>query len=566
MMSTWSLFAICVLAATTQLPPAAAPPPSRDPKVGDAPPLRTGTAVIRGRIAERDTDVPIANIDVRLHQRGWPRPYQTRTDTEGRYAFARLPAGQYHVSAQPSRNRATHLQGAFVDGSPDTSGSARPLALAEGEIRDGVNIALTRLVAITGRVLDEDGTPLSDIRVHAEPLSRTQGMSISRSRDTDDRGTFRLFAVPPGRYRLCADPGTEVATDSQEAFVRTCYPSTLVDADSPAVAVTGSDSAEVEIRMIRTRVFSLAGRVVDVSGAPAPNASLSLTRILKDGNAGGRGWQVDESGGFSVRGLAPGEYAVHAEIGGQSVVFRGDDGRDHQVAYTRFLVNSDIGDLVIALARPARVVGRVTLEDGPRLRPFNLKVRAVDEPPTYGRMGAPRRAATVREDHSFELEGLYGHQVLVVEGLPREWIVRSVRYRNEDVLGVPTEFKSSADPQDLQIVLTSRVASVVARVADEIGNPAKTGRVMMFSADLRHWANAPGMGNPFVHHGVQQKDGHISIGPVRSGEYFIVALAPEDYVYSPDRSRLEALAGSAERITLGDGEERQVELRIVRIP
>ena len=60
----------------------------------------------------------------------------------------------------------------------------------------------------------------------------------------------------------------------------------------------------------------------------------------------------------------------------------------------------------------------------------------------------------MREDLTFELDSLYGQQFLTVEGLGREWVVKSVRYRNENVTGLPVEYKSSADPDDLQIVLT----------------------------------------------------------------------------------------------------------------
>ena len=65
---------------------------------------------------------------------------------------------------------------------------------------------------------------------------------------------------------------------------------------------------------------------------------------------------------------------------------------------------------------------------------------------------------------------------------------------------------------------------------------------------------------------LRQKDGSYTVGPVRAGEYFIAAVAPEDAFYTADRSRLEALAKVAERISLGENEERQIELRVVRTP
>ena len=470
------LIATLLLVGVAQVAP---PPPATRL---DAPPPRTGTAVIRGRITERGSDLPVPRMNVRLFRVGWTRSYDTRTDDQGRFAFTRLAAGQYSVSAEPLRNRATHLANRFIEKSSDPTTPARPIELTDGEVREGVDIALVPLVAVSGRVLDENGDPLSDIRVQAEPLSRVQSVSISRSHETDDRGTFRLFGLVPGRYRICADVGMDIG-ERTESFVRTCYPSTLIDEDSPAVTLAAGENSDIEIRMLRTRVFTLSGTILDASGAPAARASITLSRILKDSSSGGRGWQVDGTGRFSVRGLPPGEYGIYAQIGGP---FADDDRREPQAGYVSLALAADVDNLVVAMVRPAKVAGRVAFEDGPPQRPLSLRVRAVDAVPIYGRNG-PRRAAPVREDLTFEMDSLYGQQFLTVEGLGREWVIKSVRHRNETITGVPVEFRSSADPDDLQIVLSSRGARVIARVVDESGKPARAARVMLFPADPRQW-------------------------------------------------------------------------------
>ncbi len=421
------LIATLLLVGAAQVGPT--PPPAARQ---DAPPPRTGTAVIRGRITERGSDLPVPRMNVRLFRVGWIRSYDVRADDQGRFAFTRLPAGQYRVTAEPLRNRATHLSSSFIEKSSDASAQARPIELADGEVREGVDITLVPLVAVSGRVLDENGDPLSDIHVHAEPLSRTQGGFNSRSRDTDDRGTFRVFGLLPGRYRICADVGMDIG-ERTESFVRTCYPSTLIDEDSPAVTLAGGENSDIEIRMLRSRVFTLSGTILDASGTPAPGAFITLSRILKDSPSGGRGWQVDTTGRFSVRGLSPGEYAIYAEIGGP---YRDDDRREPQAAYLSLALASDVDNLVVAMVRPAKVAGRVAFEDGPPQRPLSLRVRAIDAVPVYGR-NAPVRAAPVRDDLTFELDSLYGQKLLTVEGLGRVWVVKSVRYRTENITGLP---------------------------------------------------------------------------------------------------------------------------------
>ena len=142
-----TLIATLVLVASAQVAPAPPPVTRRD-----APPPRTGTAVIRGRITERDTDVPVVRMSVKLFRVGWTLPYKVQTDEQGRFAFTRLAAGQYRVSAEPVRNRANHSPNWFVEPPSDPGGPAKPIALAEGEVRESVDIALTRLVVIIGRV------------------------------------------------------------------------------------------------------------------------------------------------------------------------------------------------------------------------------------------------------------------------------------------------------------------------------------------------------------------------------------------------------------------------------
>ena len=106
----------CTLAAALLQQIPAAPPP-RDGAPASAA-VREGTAVIRGRVYDRETGAALANISVTLvfdpaarppEQRSsvpWPPPSRsTRTDVQGRYAFERLPAATYFVSSNPPDTR-----------------------------------------------------------------------------------------------------------------------------------------------------------------------------------------------------------------------------------------------------------------------------------------------------------------------------------------------------------------------------------------------------------------------------------------------------------------------------
>ena len=54
------------------------------------------------------------------------------------------------------------------------------------------------------------------------------------------------------------------------------------------------------------------------------------------------------------------------------------------------------------------------------------------------------------------------------------------------------------------------------------------------------------------------------MGPVRGGDYFIVALPANTRPIQPGESRrLQRLAAAAERVTLGDLDERTIDVRLV---
>ena len=70
-----------------------------------------------------------------------------------------------------------------------------------------VDVALERGGTISGRVVDEFGEPMADVRVEALLAlpHNARLSSVSRQRETDDEGRFRLFELPRGRYFVRAD-------------------------------------------------------------------------------------------------------------------------------------------------------------------------------------------------------------------------------------------------------------------------------------------------------------------------------------------------------------------------
>ena len=265
--------------------------------------------------------------------------------------------------------------------------------------------------------------------------------------------------------------------------------------------------------------------------------------------------------------MPPGDYAIHVGTGGWRFP-NPDEKGNRESGYAEVRVDTaDIDGLVVTTSKPAKVSGRIVFEGGaPDQNISKLSVMArPDDSTGRGRMlfGPPSQAA-VRDDLSFELEGLSGPQLLMVMGPPRGWIVKSVKYLGADVTDTAVEFKSSSDPRLLEITLTSQGAIVTGRVLGDDGKESPDGYVVLLPADVSRWRRFPG--TPAI---PPKADGTFTFGPVRPGEYVIAAVTGVSMASLFDPSTRAEIAGriikAAERIHLIENDRHSVELRITKL-
>jgi protocatechuate 3,4-dioxygenase beta subunit len=521
---------------------------------------RGGTCEIRGRITDKETGLPIVRAVVRLNMVGGTNMVVARTDDDGRYQFRALPAGEYDGFVEAGEFRATHLPTSLASGG--ATSAPRRIVLKDGDVRTDVNLALLRALAITVRVVDEWGEPLSGLRIVVEYEGGRSAFYPSAARTTDDRGRLRLFKLPPGHYIVCAEvdgfgSGNQSTSPHRERFLRTCYPSASAAAQAEPVALERSDIDDLVIRMRRGRSFTISGTVLDASGGVASTANLSLNRFER-GRSSGMGIVVGTGGRFTVTNVPPGEYAIEAELGGPD---RPERRRELEVGYEPVRVDSsDVEGMVVSMSKTVEVAGRVTLEDPalpfPRPPGSGLMVSARLAGDSSQGMGSSR-IAHAGEDRVFTLSGMFGRRILDVLNVPNGWYVKSIRYGGKEIIDVPTEFKAGRDAE-LQVILSTRGAMISGRVVNERGEAVPGARVIRLPADPAQW----GVGH-MTSVGVSAT-GTFQLGPQRGGDYLILAVIPSPRVPEPDdRDRVAHLAEVAERIRLGDEEQRTLELRVM---
>lgn len=519
-------------------------PPPRD---ASNPESRLGTAVVRGRVTDAETGAPMPRVTVSLSSLGRRAQLDTTSNADGAFQFTRLPAGSYTLIADPTAKRATHRPATYGQVAGKPFGKQSTIVLQDGQVFDKADIALPRSFVISARVVDEDGEPVADMLVKADGFdSRTGG---SRSRTTDDRGLVRLWGYSPGTYKVCAIPqgGSDRAT--AEAFVRTCYPSATSESETQSLTVTDSDPPEIEIRLRRSRLFRISGFVLDASGAVAPNASISFVTI-EDNSTSSRNMQ-NEGGAFTIRGIAPGDYYIRAEAGSPY-------DKTRQSGYAAVSIqSSDVENLAILMSPPSTIRGRLVFEGGPSPSTSGVTVRAHPARGTIAMIsGRSDPPSQINTDLTFELPGLSGPYTVEVDGL-RDWVAKSMRYRGEERINIPTEFRAHSDPAAFEIILTNRPGRLHARVFDEEGQPTEDSRIVLFPTDPRQWET-----DTVLRWAVRRADVYEFAG-LRPAEYF-VAVVPDGMAFGNNRRAMEDLSKLAERITVLENDQRTIDLSVRR--
>jgi hypothetical protein len=166
------------------------------------------------------------------------KPMRTATDRDGRFVFTSVLPGPYKVYAQRDGYISAPVKGAY----PQVPSQSVSVSLQQA-VPD-VSFSLIKSGAIVGTVRDPKGQPMPALQVRvisangAVPAFRTSGQ-------TDDRGQYRLFGLPPGDFHVTAQPPRIAPAP---AVPPTYYPSGIVEGDAKIIALReGEEVTAIDI-------------------------------------------------------------------------------------------------------------------------------------------------------------------------------------------------------------------------------------------------------------------------------------------------------------------------------
>ena len=369
---------------------------------------KVGTASIAGRIARGEQSVVRMLVTAqRANQSGgWDRPQiSARTGSDGQYRLTGLKAGSYLIFPHV-------LSDVLVsEGRPVTTG--RTVLVRDGEDVGGVDFTVAPGGVITGTITDEAGRPSIQEPVtllHYSARERNGERAVYSAsildtiNRTDDRGVYRIFGLPPGKYLVCV--GQVNPTGRLIFNPPTYYPGVAEERLAKFVEVVeGSTVTGIDLKLRKpARAYAAQGRIVDATTG-APLAGLRLRCVVMKGDEGQLAInaldRTNQKGEFQFQGLRPGRHVVYLNP---------EEGLDYYSDAVPFeVLNEDVTGLELKAARGGSISGNVVITgmNDPQLlvRLQNLRVN-VSTPADDRRIVPPASFAGIAADGSFRLTGL----------------------------------------------------------------------------------------------------------------------------------------------------------------
>ncbi len=476
-----------------------------------------GNGSISGSVSNSVTGVPLprVHVSVIVLSNTSAQSFAALTDAEGKFAIGKLPPGRFIVNVD---------RAGFV--APPNGNRLSDSQLRPDEKKEDVKLTLTPTGAISGRVLNAGGGEVQGAIVSLD--GAPFGINPAT---TDEKGQFRITGVPPGRYRVLANPAVmpfppEIRTDGTEEvhYARTYYPDALtVKAGQRVEVVAGSEVKGIDVRLVRTPIVTLSGKVLD-----GPAGGKILVRAMASAAAGGVVQQannVKADGSFQIWQLDPGKYTVVAM---SSPSGGGSQQGLQSVPVEIDVAGADIRNIELRMIQPFDLTARLGFEDAKaRERPAIQTPRGQgQQPPAPRRMilrpegqtfiNSPSmfQSVEIGDDDSFTLERLQPGRYR----LNSTWgpYIKSVRVAGRETEGDILDLRNGP-AGDVTITVASVTGEVSGVVTDSIG-PAAGVRVVLIGE---------GSGGRLPVATMSAADGAYKFAAVPPGKYRMIAGDPE---------------------------------------
>jgi hypothetical protein len=594
----------CGVAAAANSPTAQQPP--RDSaRAVPATASIAGTVFVAGQ-----TKQPARRVRVTLTPLARTSPGQTATtDDTGAFIFRDLPAGRFELQAFKNG----YLRASYGASRPNRAGT--PIVVKDGEAVTSLVMTIVRGGVITGVVHDTRGRPVpgQHVRVlkfgyNAVTGERTLAPPGSGSEaNTDDRGEYRAYGLPPGGYLVLAAPraGSGRANEDIQQLTAEDVTRALQAARSGAAPPAGRPSpsrgpapgrvnyapvfhpsatdvraaatialgvseertgVDIILQMVPTATIS--GTVGAPSGALPQLLSVGLvpaagahTEMLNGAGLRGSSTRAGPDGSYTFTGVAPGTYTIKAIVG--SGGGRGTPSNaPTQWAAADANVNGQDLEIPLTLQPGVAINGRVAFEGPPPTAAELQTLSFALMPPGSGGRALYSGGGRVDAEGRFTFAGVTPDTYQFVttwnaSGARDKWFIKSATANGREAFEAPLRV-NPGEALEWTITYTDKPAGLTGTLRDSGGGAAADYYILVFSSDRRHWTP----GSRRVRTTRPATDGSYSVKGLPPGEYFLAALTDLETGEWNDPTLLEQLVTASAKVTVKDGEMTKQDFRV----
>jgi hypothetical protein len=558
--------------------------------------LQTPKGSIEGFVVSSTTNKPIAGAQVTsiklpdrapgangvitgvlIAQLGGAPPDRpaTTTDGSGHFAFSNVDAGTYQISATAEGYAREQL----VPPPNRQTGMNTSITVGAGQAANSVVLHLTPGGTISGRVTGGNGEPLvgMDVRLvrATYQINGQRNLVQVGTSQTNDRGEYRLFWMPPGKYYLsaAASPLSRIGALGQppstnNKYPRTYYPGSTdingaVQIDIPA----GGELTGIDLRLAPQTTYRVRGRVIDsTTGQFPPNATIMLVpRDQFVGGISGIGNQYNRTNGtFELRDVLAGSYWIQAQLPLNGPVQASAGGRISLPPSGLAAVevsNSDVEGISVVVQPPFSISGRVRIDGEGSLA--NVQQPRVSLGAAISGIAAsrPPAPAVINPDGTFVFAdmgpGEYQLNVLIPAGPNTPgFYVKEARLGGADVLSQPVVVSGPVSDQ-FDIVLGTTTVQITGTVTDDHQQPVSRAQVF-FIPDRNDRRD-------LFKTAITDAGGQFTLRNVPPGSYTVFAADPQDGSIL-DPAVLSKLEQRGQRVTVATSSNITLSLKLLSPP
>jgi len=516
---------------------------------------QSGEYSISGTVLNSLTGEPVKNALVSLNWSGDFReeqrnhaPIHVMTGIGGEFRAGGLAAGQYFMAVQKP--------GFVQENSPER---VRETTIKVAASVSNVQLKLSPLGVIEGRVIDQSGEPQHAISVHVvqpQMLGGWRSFFVRRTVATDDRGMYRVADLMPGKYyvraagriggtfRYVGDAAPSYIS-GWEAFAPVYSGGAHDLASATPITIGPGSQATADIELALRPAFRIRGVVSGVSGSDP----VTFTLIQGEDEVANRA-ALNANGKFEVQDVVSGNYTLRVAQGQKirgevEVAVKGEDVDGLAVDLAPGVDVKAIVHSPSQPVRPRRIPTSDSLDNGystgttcmVSMQPSGMMQRQIQ----FNRLSEELVVKNV-------FPGRYRVDASCQSGYPVSMLSGSTDLLSNPVLTV----QPGVAPPPIEITQKSGGGTITAKVEATPLPPTAGVLVVPASNTLVGLRMIPVFA-------FQQDNPSATAGFLAPGEYTLYLFAQRDEVEYRNPEFLRSLTGGV-HARVGDGETQQVTL------